>query len=435
MIHEPHHVLDVAELERHVEIVARKLLRRHHHLALPGVAVDELALARVAKLAMAGVKLGRDDDLFHCWIDYRLGADGAGRRRARRRCRAAGRRAAQEPPLDVVLARAADYVADYQTAARGHRRRRALPPERARRRRAAGDGSAPASSASCDSRPAARQARRRGVVDAVPRRLRSRSQADPRSRPAALQAVRRRQDAIARAQAETIQAGERALQHRPAACAPSTCRSWRCCSSSAPCSRSLTFERGEAGNVKRFAALADAADDLDDRVQETGQGTMVRGADDRDIPSHGRVWIDSATGRILRTELISEDTDRARRDRRHLPERNRASICWCPVKCARSTLIRRSETRIDGRATYSRFRQFTVTTSEKPKAAVTIRPGHERRRATRSGASFRPWSPAATPTRSSPDTPSDDAVAYFLGPGIRVVGRSKTTAASSACTS
>ena len=39
------------------------------------------------------------------------------------------------------------------------------------------------------------------------------------------------------------------------------------------------------------------------------KGTLVRGANDRDIPSHGRIWIDSATGRILRTELISEDTE------------------------------------------------------------------------------------------------------------------------------
>ena len=36
---------------------------------------------------------------------------------------------------------------------------------------------------------------------------------------------------------------------------------------------------------------------------------MVRGAEDKDIPSHGRVWIDSRTGRFLRTELISEDTE------------------------------------------------------------------------------------------------------------------------------
>ena len=29
--------------------------------------------------------------------------------------------------------------------------------------------------------------------------------------------------------------------------------------------------------------------------------------------------------------------------------------------------LRRTQSRIDGRAEYSRFRQFTVTTSEKPK--------------------------------------------------------------------
>ena len=38
-----------------------------------------------------------------------------------------------------------------------------------------------------------------------------------------------------------------------------------------------------------------------------------------------------------------------------------------PAEMRENYLIRRSELRIDGRATYSRFRQFTVTTSEKPK--------------------------------------------------------------------
>jgi hypothetical protein len=36
------------------------------------MAVDEFALAGVAKLAMAGVEPGMHDDLFHCWFDYRL---------------------------------------------------------------------------------------------------------------------------------------------------------------------------------------------------------------------------------------------------------------------------------------------------------------------------------------------------------------------------
>ena len=34
--------------------------------------------------------------------------------------------------------------------------------------------------------------------------------------------------------------------------------------------------------------------------------------------------------------------------------------------------VRVTESRIDGRAAYSRFRQFTVTTTEKPKGSGTV---------------------------------------------------------------
>ena len=66
VIHEAHHVLDVAEIERHVEVVAREFLGGNRDLALPGVPVNELALAGISQLAVAGVEPGGDDDLFHC---------------------------------------------------------------------------------------------------------------------------------------------------------------------------------------------------------------------------------------------------------------------------------------------------------------------------------------------------------------------------------
>jgi len=65
VIHEAHHVLDLAELDRHVDGVARKLLGRQRHLSVPGVPVDELALAGIAQLAMTSVELRGDDDFLH----------------------------------------------------------------------------------------------------------------------------------------------------------------------------------------------------------------------------------------------------------------------------------------------------------------------------------------------------------------------------------
>lgn len=126
------------------------------------------------------------------------------------------------------------------------------------------------------------------------------------------------------------------------------------------------FKKGKPGSVKRFAGMAEERDVWMIEYEETLKGTVVRGANDRDIPSHGRVWLDSRTGRFLRTELISEDTDvRALIEVFYRPEAGLDLLV--PAEMRELYELRRSQARIDGRAEYSRFRQFTVTTSEKPK--------------------------------------------------------------------
>jgi len=126
------------------------------------------------------------------------------------------------------------------------------------------------------------------------------------------------------------------------------------------------FKKGKPGSVKRFAGMAQERDVWMIEYDETLKGTVVRGANDRDIPSHGRVWLDSTTGRFLRTELISEDTDvRALIEVFYRPEAGLDLLV--PAEMRELYELRRSQARIDGRAEYSRFRQFTVTTSEKPK--------------------------------------------------------------------
>jgi hypothetical protein len=128
----------------------------------------------------------------------------------------------------------------------------------------------------------------------------------------------------------------------------------------------ITFKRKDAGNVKRFAELAALRNVWLIEYKETQEGTLVRGAGDRDIPSHGRLWIDSATGRILRTELISEDLSvRALVDVSYRTEPGLDLLV--PDEMREVYILRRTESRIDGRAEYSRFRKFTVITTEKPK--------------------------------------------------------------------
>ena len=128
----------------------------------------------------------------------------------------------------------------------------------------------------------------------------------------------------------------------------------------------LQFELGKAGNVKRFEGLADPAAIQMIEYRESGKGTMVKGANSRDIPSHGRIWLDGSTGRVLQTEMISEDTD-LRADITVFYKAEPGLDLLVPGEMREIYVIRRSDTRIDGRATYGRFRQFTVTTTEKPK--------------------------------------------------------------------
>ncbi len=126
------------------------------------------------------------------------------------------------------------------------------------------------------------------------------------------------------------------------------------------------YERGKAGNVKRFSSLAAEPDVWLIEYREVLGGTVVRGAEDKDIPSHGRVWIESRTGRFLRTELISKDTEvRAAIDVSYRAEAGLDLLV--PAEMRETYELRRTLARIDGRTTYGRFRQFTVTTSEKPK--------------------------------------------------------------------
>jgi hypothetical protein len=128
----------------------------------------------------------------------------------------------------------------------------------------------------------------------------------------------------------------------------------------------FVFEKGKPGNTKRFTGMAAENDVWLIEYKETLKGTVVRGANDKDIPSHGRIWIDSATGRFLRTELISEDTEiRALIDVTYRAEAGLDLLV--PSEMRELYELRRTQSRIDGRAEYSRFRRFTVTTSEKPK--------------------------------------------------------------------
>ena len=97
---------------------------------------------------------------------------------------------------------------------------------------------------------------------------------------------------------------------------------------------------------------------------EQSAGTLIRGAGNHDIPSHGRFWIEAASGRVLGTELIADDT--TLKGTINVTYRVEPSInLLVPGEMRERYEVRRDNSRVDGTATYSKFRQFQVKVDEK----------------------------------------------------------------------
>jgi hypothetical protein len=126
------------------------------------------------------------------------------------------------------------------------------------------------------------------------------------------------------------------------------------------------YKRSPSRDVKGFASLAAPESIWVVEFKETGQGTIVRGDGGRDLPSHGRAWIESTTGRILRTEQISLDTF-VRAEIVVSYRKENAIEVLVPAEMRETYVMIQRGTTINARASYSKFRQFTVTTTEKPK--------------------------------------------------------------------
>jgi hypothetical protein len=129
----------------------------------------------------------------------------------------------------------------------------------------------------------------------------------------------------------------------------------------------VQYQLANPGNVKRLADLAPAESISLVEFKETTKETAVRGEKGRDIPSHGKAWIDHTTGRILQTEMITQDTSlTAQISVTYKSEPGLSMLV--PEEMREIYSVVRTDTRIDGRARYGKFRQFTVTTTEKPKS-------------------------------------------------------------------
>jgi formylglycine-generating enzyme required for sulfatase activity len=96
--------------------------------------------------------------------------------------------------------------------------------------------------------------------------------------------------------------------------------------------------------------------------KETHSPTMIRGEVGNDLPAHGRVWIDTATGRVLKTELqVEQPTVRAMITTTFQAEEK--SGIAVPLEM-REQYTFPSGNRVNTIASYGRFRRFDVNANE-----------------------------------------------------------------------
>ena len=96
---------------------------------------------------------------------------------------------------------------------------------------------------------------------------------------------------------------------------------------------------------------------------ESWPTTVIRRRRGGNLPAEGRYWIDPATGRVLVTELVldGEEIESLVTVRYERPEELDHLV---PVKMRERYNNRRSGSRVEGTATYSRFRRFQVLVEE-----------------------------------------------------------------------
>jgi formylglycine-generating enzyme required for sulfatase activity len=102
--------------------------------------------------------------------------------------------------------------------------------------------------------------------------------------------------------------------------------------------------------------------------KETHSPTMIRGEVGNDLPAHGRVWIDAATGRVLKTELqVEQPTVRATITTTFQAEEK--SGIAVPLEM-REQYIFPGGNRVNTIASYGRFRRFDVNANEDIKTPI-----------------------------------------------------------------
>lgn len=97
--------------------------------------------------------------------------------------------------------------------------------------------------------------------------------------------------------------------------------------------------------------------------RETWPVTLIRRRGGQNLPAQGRYWIDAATGRVLVTELVLDHPDvDSEITVRYAADETLGH--FVPVEMRERYNNRRTRSRVDGTATYNRFRRFQVQVEE-----------------------------------------------------------------------
>ncbi|HEV3139337.1 MAG TPA: hypothetical protein VGY57_02410 [Vicinamibacterales bacterium] len=98
--------------------------------------------------------------------------------------------------------------------------------------------------------------------------------------------------------------------------------------------------------------------------EETARPTVIQNREHGDLFSHGRLWIEPLSGRVLMTELLADNADISAFV--EVMYREEPGIAPpVPVEMRERYIRRRDGSRTEGVATYSHFRQFQVKVDEK----------------------------------------------------------------------
>lgn len=97
--------------------------------------------------------------------------------------------------------------------------------------------------------------------------------------------------------------------------------------------------------------------------REKGRGTVIRTPEGKDVPAHGRFWLDPETGRVLMSELLTEDPQVVATIDVSYQSEPLLGLS-VPAEMRERYELKPDKTVITGTALYGRFREFGIRADE-----------------------------------------------------------------------